>query len=162
MATTMKEIHEMLDRMNIRHIEDEEGTAIAVGYTTSIYCNMNGEHKLLLYIQIYGEGRLVRIEAPNIYRSEHGSYGHLLQICTEANWYLLGPKYLFDIDDGELRLRLDIFLQDSPLTEEQLQSGLEAMGLVIEQCHDRIQAALSSSKDQLAGEMRHPSGVLLH
>jgi len=130
MATTFNEIQEMLVRIGIKYQVKEADGYIVTGYTTEVYCDDEGEKGVLIIIAVDDDGRFVKIFAPNLYLSKQEKYElAILKTCMQINQRIKMIQCEYDHSDGELRIVVDIPLEDSTLSERQF---MRAMSCIIE------------------------------
>ena len=158
MATSLQIIQAYLQENDIEHQVKEEHNHIQTGSATRIYCDENGDHGVHIVISLEEDGEFVRIIVPNLYHDE--SPDHLfaiLQTCMQANRAMKMVQFEYDASDGEIRLEMQLPLEDAKMTKRQL---MRMLGCVVEAVDDFDAAFRAATErgevivDQLLAEQR--------
>ena len=158
MATSLQTIQEYLSENEIEHHVKEEHNHIQTGTATRIYRDENGNYGVHIIIALEEDGEFVRIIVPNLYHDD--SPDHLvaiLQTCMQANRTMKMVQFEYDASDGEIRLEMQLPLEDAKMTKRQL---MRMLGCVIEAVDDfdaAFRAAIERGEviiDQLLAEQR--------
>jgi|GEM_PF-1634078 len=144
MATTLDEIADLLTSAKLHFTREDK--FIFVGYEMDLYENPDKTGGIRLIIACERDGTLVRIFVPAAYKIPTGSgvrkFSLVKHCLNQFNWEITGAKYEMDDADGEVRLGLDLFLEDAKLTERQLMRNIMSVLTTADNLHLDFQRAL--------------------
>lgn len=147
MATTIAEITKLLDEANLRYRVVED--CIRLYYATEAYEDRQGEDSLAVLIGLEEDGEMLRILAPGVYvvppeataETKAAVLATLHQINLESKIH----HYEFDQEDGEIRLCVDLPLEDSVPTRLQLERIIRTFPSFIDIWHLTLRDALDEA-----------------
>ena len=147
MATTLNEIHEILDNKGINNEIDDNERYVATGSATEAYTDSDGANGISIAIEADESGEFVKIIAPNLYVNKQ-PYHELavLQTCMQITRRMKMIQCLYDESDGEVRMEIDIPLEDSSLSSNQLMRALACIVEVVDTFDECFRAAIDEGK----------------
>jgi hypothetical protein len=157
MSTTLEELAGLLKSAGIRH--GLKSDHIRTGFETDLYEDTDGENCVHILLRLEEDGEILRIQAPAIYRLPPKSGARRLaavqRTLNQLNWETKTAHYEMDTDDGEIRLCIDLPLEDAKPTEQQLARAVRLVPLVVDQGHLPLRRALDEGV-----AMPHASEIL--
>ena len=137
MATSLDEIADLLTSAKLHFTREEK--FIFVGYEMDLYESPDKTGGIRLIIACERDGSLVSIFAPAAYKIPVGSgvrkFSLVKHCLNQFNWELTGAKYEMDDADGEVRVGLDLILEDAKLTERQLMRSVMLVLTTLDNFH---------------------------
>jgi len=144
MSTTLDEISKFMDAAKLRYGKEDD--RIRTGFATDLYEDHEGDNCLHLTIRLEEDGELLRIQAPRAYQLPPKAGARKLaavqRTINQLNWETKVGLYEMDTEDGEIRLCIDLPLEDAQLTELQLTRLIRLMPMIIDQGHLALRQAI--------------------
>ena len=147
MATALNEIQEILDEHGINHEVNEKKHYVATGFGTEVYNDSDGDKSVSIAIEVLEDGEFLKIIAPNLYENLQPCHElALLQTCMQITRNMKMIQCIYDDSDGEVRLVIDIPLEDSSLSSKQLMLALACIVETIDSFDECFRAAIDEGK----------------
>lgn len=152
MATTLNELAEILDKLGWKYNskpsekKDNEGT-IYTGFPTETYLDADGDKFINVVFSVQEGGELVKVLIPKLYECIHP--GHRKAFFETAIRKTYEKKlcfYDYDHRDGEIRMVLDIPLEDAVLTEKQIKRVVSSTVRLVDINDNDIRAAVEDGR----------------
>jgi hypothetical protein len=144
MSTTLDEICSLLDSAKIRYGRRED--RIRTGFETDLYEDRDGDNCLHMAIWPEDDGETLRVQAYGTYLlppDQHAARLAAVQrTINQINWETKLAHFEMDIQDGEIRISVDIPLEDAQLTERQLVRAVKMLPDLADRCHLAMRQAL--------------------
>jgi len=147
MATNIKTIEGHLTAAGIKFVVNDEKQHIKTGFRLSGYRSPDGDPLLIAVIGVEEDGEFIRFVSPFCYvckNQEH--FDAVTQVCNEANRALNMIRVEFDPADGEVRLAVDLPLEDAVLTQRQLIRSLMSLPSAVERFDEMFRAAVETGE----------------
>lgn len=144
MSTTLDEICSLLDDAKIRYGRRED--RIRTGFETDLYEDREGDNCLHLAIWPEDDGETLRVQAYGTYVLPPAQFPEKLaavqRTINQINWETKLAHLEMDIQDGEIRISVDLPLEDAKLTERQLMRAIKLMPDLADRYHTAMRQAL--------------------
>jgi hypothetical protein len=145
MSTNLKEIADHLESEGLNFTRETDGF-ITLGYEMDVYENPDQKKRLRIFIYCERGGSLVRIVSPRLYKVSMDLDSRRLNVIknslNQLNWESSIAKYEMDDRDGEIRLGLDLLIEDAFLTKNQLVQNISALLSTAERMHLALKRAI--------------------
>ncbi len=139
MATTIKEISDLIEKQGWKSEEIEGHDCLRFGFATKTYVDADGDASVLLIAEVMDEGRSWRVFAPRLYKYEDGPNGlAMLKACLYATRRSKFASWHLDLADGEIQLSVRNILEETPLTETQFKRVVDHVFWAVEEFHEMI------------------------
>lgn len=143
MITTLADIAQHLDSLEWIYEVDETKSHIVTGVKAE------NIEQFVIVIQLLHDGELVRIYTPRLLNiKDHVFKGVIFQAMLSLMWEYSLVRFEYDPRDGDICGSIDLLLQDTSLSQKQLDSALRVL---IEALDDyampRIKAILATGID---------------
>lgn len=148
MATTLNELTRLLDNLGWKHRptpSEKNGNEgkVYTGFPTETYLDADGDKFINIVFAVQEDGELVKVIIPRLYNCIHP--GHRKAFFEAAIRKTFEKKlcfYDYDHRDGEIRMVLDIPLEDAVLTEKQIKRVVSGMVRLVDVNDSDIRAAV--------------------
>ncbi len=144
MSTSLDEICSLLDAAKIRYGRRED--RIRTGFETDLYEDREGDNCLHMAIWPEDDGETLRVQAYGTYLLPPAQFPEKLaavqRTINQINWETKLAHLEMDIQDGEIRISVDIPLEDAKLTERQLMRAVKMLPDLADRCHAAMRQAL--------------------
>jgi hypothetical protein len=151
MPTTLNEIHEMLDNKGIGNEIDADDCYVRTGSATDVYRDSDDEKGISIVIVSDENGEFVRIIAPNLYFNKNSEHElAVLQTCVQVSQCTKMIKCHCDEADGEIRMEIEIPLEDNSLSQKQLMRALSCIVETVEKFDECFRSAIEDGKATVA------------
>jgi len=144
MSTTLDEIAALLDSAQIRYGRRDD--RIRSGFETDLYEDRDGDNCLHLAIWPEDDGETLRVQAYGTYvlpPEQHAAKLAAVQkTINQINWETKLAHFEMDTQDGEIRISVDIPLEDAKLTERQLMRAVKLLPDLADRCHVAMRQAI--------------------
>ena len=152
MATTLNELGGLLDNLGWKYkpkpseTKEHEGT-LFTGFPTESYLDSDGDKFVNVVFSVQEGGELVKVLVPRLYECIHP--GHRRAFFETAIRKTYEKKlcfYDYDHRDGEIRMVLDIPLEDAQLTEQQIKRVVTSIVRLVDINDGDIRAAVEEGR----------------
>ena len=152
MATTFDELIGILDKLGWKHKpkpsekKEHEGT-VYTGFPTETYLDSDGDKFINVVFSVQESGELVKVLIPKLYECIHP--GHRRAFFETAIRKTYEKKlcfYDYDHRDGEIRMVLDIPLEDARLTEKQIKRVVSSIVRLVDINDSDMRAAVEEGR----------------
>jgi hypothetical protein len=126
MGTTIDEIESHLQALDVKFQRQNE-SMVRVGWTTETYKNSEGEQTLSTFIELLEQGEFLNLIVPRAFTIKESARGAAYLACLAIQWQTKMLQFELDHNDGELRLVIEIALEDASLTKQQLARMISAL-----------------------------------
>jgi hypothetical protein len=142
MAMTIGNITQALDKESLRYVKGDDSCLLI--YTTEHYCNPEGKKELVVCFTLDEDGDRLNIIIPKAFSlpEETAIRGQVLKILMERQFQKRYIRYEFDPRDGEVRLGIDIILEDNQLSGNDLLMHLQFLLNEIEEIYQQVEPLL--------------------
>lgn len=144
MATTLAEISQQLDELEIRHSLEEKH--ILVSFATDLYTDRDGHRGITLRLWLDESGEYLRIHAGMAYQIPANAAPEVrfavLRTVNQLNWESKVTQHEVDWEDGEIRVLADLTLEDAKPTLRQLERHIRSLPGILDQGHPALRDAL--------------------
>jgi len=144
MSTSLDEICSLLDAAKIRYGRRED--RIRTGFETDLYEDREGDNCLHMAIWPEDDGETLRVQAYGTYVLPPAQFPEKLaavqRTINQINWETKLAHLEMDIQDGEIRISVDLPLEDAKLTERQLMRAIKLMPDLADRYHTAMRQAL--------------------
>lgn len=135
MAITVDNLVEMLNQAELIH-ERKDNDHILVPYGTESFVNHEGDKRLVTVLVLEENGELLRMFAPLAFKADGRHRDAVLRACMMVHWKTKLLKFEYDDSDGEIRPAIELSIEDSTPSRQQVRRCLQALvGLVDQYCH---------------------------
>jgi hypothetical protein len=152
MATTLTALAKLLDNLGWKHKpkpaekNDKEGR-IYTGFPTESYLDSDGDKFINVVFSVQENGELVKIIVPRLYNCIHpGNRKAFFETAIRKTFEKKLCFYDYDHRDGEIRMVLDIPLEDAVLTEKQVKRIVSGMVRLVDVNDPDIRAAVEQGR----------------
>ena len=146
MSTSLDEICSLLDAAKIRYGRRED--RIRTGFETDLYEDREGDNCLHMAIWPEDDGETLRVQAYGTYLLPPAQFPEKLaavqRTINQINWETKLAHLEMDIQDGEIRISVDIPLEDAKLTERQLMRAVKMLPDLADRRHAAMRQALDA------------------
>lgn len=157
MATNLEQIQRYLVDLELTFNYREEEEDIIVFFSTENFENINGEKFLIVVIECSDHGNLLQIFSPQLYKVPQNTHKQalfeLLLLLLQDTYYV---KFEYYDQRDEIRICIDVPLEDQDLSKEQLRLCVYTLANTIDQYHHIISKTIETGIIQ-----REPSQVLM-
>lgn len=144
MGTSFEEIKGFLDEKKLKYTVTPKGY-ITLLFGTDNYKKADGDKGILLVIDLAEDAELIKVIAPNAYKYKEGPYKlAVLEACMHAGYRSKFIQYEYDPNDGEIRLTIDLPLEDAKLTARQLYRVVSALVEILDSYDSAIRGAIET------------------
>ena len=151
MPTTLNEIHEMLTDKGLANEIEANGRYVHTGSATEVYRDPDGEQGRTSVIVCDEEGECIRIIARNLYFNNDGEHElAVLQTCVQVSQCTKMIKCHYDEADGEIRMEIEIPLEDNVLSQRQLMRALSCIVETVEKFDACFRSASADGKPAIS------------
>jgi hypothetical protein len=144
MSTSLDEICSLLDAAKIRYGRRED--RIRTGFETDLYEDRDGDNCLHMAIWPEDDGETLRVQAYGTYVLPPAQFPEKLaavqRTINQINWETKLAHLEMDIQDGEIRISVDLPLEDAKLTERQLMRAIKLMPDLADRYHTAMRQVL--------------------
>ncbi len=144
MSTSLDEICSLLDAAKIRYGRRED--RIRTGFETDLYEDREGDNCLHMAIWPEDDGETLRVQAYGTYVLPPAQFPEKLaavqRTINQINWETKLAHLEMDIQDGEIRISVDLPLEDAKLTERQLMRAIKLMPDLADRYHTAMRQVL--------------------
>ncbi|MBE9176941.1 hypothetical protein IQ225_19310, partial [Synechocystis salina LEGE 06155] len=142
MAMTISNITKALDQEKLRYIKKDDSCLLI--YETKHYCNPEGKKELVICFAIDEDGDHLIIFIPKAFSLEEETAirGQVLKTLMARQYQKRYVRYEFDPRDGEVRLGIDLILEDNILSPDDLLTHLGILLKETESIYQEIQPLL--------------------
>ena len=145
MATNLEQVQRYLVDLELNFNYREEQEDIIVFFTTENFVNINGEKFLIVVIECADNGNLLQIFSPQLYKVPQNANKHalfeLLLLLMQDTYYV---KFEYYDQRDEIRICIDLPLEDQDLTKEQLRLCVYTLANTIDQYHNMISKTIET------------------
>jgi hypothetical protein len=142
MAISIQTIAACLNSFEWRYTQDVEKSVIHTGIKAENVENFQ------IMIQVAEEGEFLQIWVPQLLQvKDHVFKGVLFQTLLHISYQTKLLRFEYDPSDGEVRVSIEIPIEDGNFTERQLWRCLQALAFVDRQVMPRLQAVLAYGED---------------
>ncbi len=145
MATDLQQIQLYLDEIGFKYTVREEHDDIIVFFETEKFVNVNGESFIIIAIECNHNGELLQIFAPQAYTvpdNEHkNAFFELLLLLMQDTYFI---KFEYYDKRDEIRICIDVPLEDQPLSLDQLHFCVLNIVQIVEQFHQTIMKTIET------------------
>ena len=152
MATTLNELIELLDKLGWKHKpkpsekKENEGT-VYTGFPTETYLDKDGDKFINVVFSVQEGGELIKIITPHLYECIHSVHRKaFFETAIRKTYEKKLCFYDYDHRDGEIRMVLDIPLEDAKLTEKQIKRVVSGMVRLVDVNDADIRAAVEEGR----------------
>ena len=143
MATNYEQIKNLLDEGGFRYSLTSEGNLLTGFGEMEEYIDSEGRPRLGVLILLEESGSFIRFLCPRLYRYEGKRFkADLFQSCLMINYWSKLLKFEFDDRDGEIRVAIELPLEDSELTLSQLSRCLTTLAYLIDRLDPLLRKTL--------------------
>ena len=153
MATTFADVKRFLDERELKYDDHEELGVIAIGFgcnpEKSTYRDAEGESHVQMFVRLAEDGEFVSVFVPRAWKLDKCE--HRAAVCEAATRVQAHLKLVrFDLaNDGNLHVNIEIPLEDSPLSSNQLYRAITGVLLVIAEYDTVIRHAIDTGEVNL-------------
>lgn len=144
MPLTLDEISEKLDAVKIKH-STRDGR-IRLSFRTDVYEDTDGDDCLSITIWTEHQGETLRLHCLGAYRLPTDEFPAKLaavqRTLNQLNWETKLAQYEMDTEDGEIRMGIDVAIEDGTVTEKQLRRLVQMLPNMADRDYAAIRAAL--------------------
>lgn len=145
MATDYEHIKTLLDEGGFRYSITSEGTLLTGFGEMEEYIDAEGRPRLGVLILLEEAGSFIRFLCPRLYRYEGKRFKtDLFQTCLMINYWSKLLKFEYDDRDGEIRVVIELPLEDAQLTLSQLSRCLTTLAYLIDRLDPLIRKTLQN------------------
>lgn len=133
MATTLKELESLFDSIGWKYKCRQDNDNSAEGYLyssfpTKQYRDNDGDSVVTFVFNVQESGELIKIVVPRLYSCINPIYRRaFFEVAIRKTFEKKLCFYDYDHRDGEIRMLLDLPLEDASLTERQIKRIMRAM-----------------------------------
>lgn len=148
MSTTLSEIAAFLDQAGLKFKLDEDRNVAYLGFSTKTYADDEGEHRMVVVVDVQEGGEYVAFAAPRVYSCPpgHRHAAAVMELMARLHWASKLLVFEYDHRDGEIRASIRLALEDSPLTERQFRRCLFGLPSSLDEFHEAFRRALDSGE----------------
>lgn len=152
MSTTINELSEILDELKWKHKtkpneENKDEGTIYTGFPTETYLDKDGDKFINVVFLVQEHGELVKIITPQLYTCIHP--GHRKAFFETAIRKSFEKKlcfYDYDHRDGEIRMVLDMPLEDARLTPKQVKRVVSSIVRLVDMNDSDLRSAVEEGR----------------
>jgi len=151
MATNLDEIQAILNGKGIKNERHDSHGYVLVGVATEVYTASNGENSFFIDVEAIEGGRLVKVIAPALYQNNHTEHElAVLKTCMQITMVVKMVQCLYDEEDGEVRMAIDIPLADNSLAPGQLMRAIACIADAVDTFDECFHLAIAAGKVTVA------------
>lgn len=144
MPTTLDEIKFFLVQSDLNFNDPENDTdPITITFTMEYYRSPTESPDLEVHINMADDGKSVRVYAPSAWIVEDDRAPVVLQAVAMIQRKTFMVRFGYDIRDGELYAMIDLLVEDSTLSQEQLEKAVRGLVDTIDNYHTTIDLAMT-------------------
>lgn len=142
MTMTISNITQALDQANLRYIKRDNSCLLI--YSTDNYCSPEGKQELVVCFALDEDGDRLNIIIPKAFSlpEETAIRGQVLKTLMARQYHKRYIRCEFDPRDGEVRLGIDIILEDNQLSGNDLLMHLGILLTEIEEIYQQVEPLL--------------------
>ncbi len=148
MATTLKELEALFQSIGWKYKCRQEDPDSADGYLysafpTKHYRDADGDSVVTFIFNVQESGELIKIVVPRLYSCINPQFRRaFFEVAIRKTFEKKLCFYDYDHRDGEIRMLLDLPLEDACLTERQIKRIVQAMLMHIDTNDESVRAAV--------------------
>jgi len=147
MATSLQEIHEILDKIEMKHKIDKEADVIVTGFMTENYKDSDDDNGFRCFIQLSEEGKFCQIIAPELYTNLHSQYEMaILQTCMYVTLHTKMVQCIYDESNKKVLFAIDIPLEDNNLSFKQLMRAISYLVVTVDEYDQVFRSAINTGE----------------
>lgn len=143
MATTATEVEGLLKELEMQYTVVNP-TLIRVGFDTETYCNPSGVKSFGIFIDILEEGEFFNFVVPQAFSVPEASRGAFNLASLIIQWRTKMLQFELDHTDGEVRMVVELPIEDAKMTARQLRRVIYALVQFGESFYDVLSKAAST------------------
>ena len=146
MATDLEQLQIFLGNLEWKFQFREEQNDIIVFFETENFINVNGENFIIVVLECTHNGEVLQIFSPQAYKipqdiQNKQALFELLLLLMQDTYFV---KFEYFEQREEIRICIDLPLEDQDLTEAQLHLCIQNIVKVAEQYHDSITTTIKT------------------
>jgi hypothetical protein len=139
MATDLHQLQRFLTDLELKFNFREEQNDIMVFFETENFININGEQFIIIVLECSHNGEILQIFSPQAYQVPNNANKkalfELLLLLMQDTYFV---KFEYYEQREEIRICIDLPLEDQILTQAQLQLCVHNIVKIVEQYHEVI------------------------
>ena len=152
MATTLDELEALFQLIGWKYKcqkKDERGVEgyLYASYPTEKYRDADGDSVVTFIFNVQESGEMIKVLVPRLYSCINPVYRRaFFEVAIRKTFEKKLCFYDYDHRDGEIRMLLDLPLEDAKLTERQLRRIVQSMLLLIDANDEVVRAAVEQGE----------------
>lgn len=152
MATTLKELESLFQSIGWKYKCQQEKPDSADGYLysafpTKQYRDADGDSMVTFIFNVQESGELIKIVVPRLYTCINPQFRRaFFEVAIRKTFEKKLCFYDYDHRDGEIRMLLDLPLEDACMTERQIKRIVQSMLMHIDANDEVVRAAVEQGE----------------
>ncbi len=152
MATTLKELESLFDQIGWKYKSQPDSSngnegVLYSGFPTKSYKDSDGDNYVTFVLNVQEDGELVKIIIPKLYNCINTQYRRaFFEVAIRKTFEKKLCFFDYDHRDGEIRMLLDLPLEDSSLTEKQIRRIVRSMLNHVDANDEVVRAAVETGQ----------------
>ncbi|SEG75153.1 hypothetical protein [Marinobacterium lutimaris] len=152
MATTLKELEALFQSIGWKYESRQDNPDSVEGYLfssfpTKTYRDADGDSVVTFVFNVQEKGELIKIVVPRLYSCVNPHFRRaFFEVAIRKTFEKKLCFYDYDHRDGEIRMLVDLPLEDTQITERQVKRVLRAMLMHIDGNDEAVRAAVEQGE----------------
>lgn len=152
MTITMEQLLELCEACEFKvNTRDDRPNQVHLWFGTDHYRDHDGDHDLLVLINIEDDGNLLTALAPGVYNAKDCAFrGALFNALLQLQYRNRLGAYEYDADDGEIRYKVDLPVKSATVTPDQFHWAVTNVPSIIDMYDPVVREVMKTGKIDLS------------
>lgn len=152
MATSLKELEALFDTIGWKYksnpsSSNEKDGYLYSGFPTKTYVDADDDNYVSIVFNVQENGELIKVVVPKLYSCINTQFRRaFFEVAIRNTFEKKLCFYDYDHRDGEIRMILDLPLEDAVVTEKQIRRIVKSLITLIDKNDESVRAAVTEGK----------------